>query len=245
MGPTTITTAKWAKAIDKRSPNQRTAHLLLMFDSADSANRAITNGLFICSRRCRIERLKREPTRCLKCQKWNHYAKDCTEEKDTCGNCAGPHRSNNCLTEEKACISCNSKDHASWSRTCPTFLRKLDEFNIRNPDNSLQYFPTADSWTWTATETAHLSPTPANQKKPSKNQLGKRPQQYTQQYDTYIPDYSNRFTIADQIRTSGEDSAAGPSNTRSSTQPSQPNRPPPPNSSNNDRPIPSSSSHNA
>jgi hypothetical protein len=36
----TITTAKWAKAVDRRSPNQRTAHLLLTFNNANAANRA-------------------------------------------------------------------------------------------------------------------------------------------------------------------------------------------------------------
>ena len=118
-----ITNIKWAKAIERRSPSQRTAHLYITFDNADAANRAITNGLTICNRRCQVERTRREPIRCLKCQGWNHFAKDCIEEKDTCGNCAGPHRTSSCLTSEKECVSCKSKEHASWSRTCPTFLR--------------------------------------------------------------------------------------------------------------------------
>jgi hypothetical protein len=55
----TISTIKWAKAIDRRSPNQRTAHLLLTFNNADAANRAIANGLTICDKRCRVERTRR------------------------------------------------------------------------------------------------------------------------------------------------------------------------------------------
>ena len=184
----TITTAKWAKAVDRRSPNQRTAHLLLTFSNAEAANRAITNGLSICNRRCHVERTKREPIRCLKCQGWNHLAKDCTEEKDTCGNCAGPHRTNSCLTKDIRCASCKTEDHASWNRSCPTFLRKAAEFNNRNPDNLLQYFPTADSWTWSATIKTPLPPMLPTKLRPSPVQLGKRPQvQQKRQYDTYIP----------------------------------------------------------
>ena len=108
-----ITTIRWAKAIERRSPSQRTAHLYITFDNADAANRAITNGLTICNRRCQVERTRREPIRCLKCQGWNHFAKDCIEEKDTCGNCAGPHRTSSCLTSEKECVSCKTKEHAS------------------------------------------------------------------------------------------------------------------------------------
>jgi hypothetical protein len=49
-------------------------------------------------------------------------------------------------------MSCKVKDHASWSRACLVFAKRAAEFNIRNPDNSLQYFPTADVWTWYTVE---------------------------------------------------------------------------------------------
>jgi hypothetical protein len=209
----TITTAKWAKAVDRRSPNQRTAHLLLTFNSAEAANRAITNGLTICNRRCRIERTRREPTRCLKCQGWNHFARECLEEKDTCGNCAGPHRTSSCHSNERNCASCKSSDHASWSRKCPTFTRKLDEFNARNPDNSLLYFPTADPWTWSAPEkhssTSMTAPTPPPQL--SNTQKGKRPQQARGPTDTYIPNrQDDRHT---QSRQNGSNTPYGHTDT--------------------------------
>lgn len=215
LEPSNIISARWAKAVDRRSPNQRTAHLFIVFDNPDTANRAITKGLSICNRRCQIERTKREPTRCLKCQGWNHYAKECIEDKDTCGNCAGPHRTNSCLTEERCCVSCKTKDHPSWSRTCPTFIRKLAEYNSRNPENSLQFFPTADSWSWTATETPLVAQTqpPPQQPRLSTVQQGKRPQHATKRkYDTFIPTYgdtyipsysNNRQTLMDYVDTSG------------------------------------------
>ena len=58
LQPDTIITIKWVKPIDKRSPNQRTAHLLLTVNSANAANRAITNRLNICNRRCQVEKTR-------------------------------------------------------------------------------------------------------------------------------------------------------------------------------------------
>ena len=219
--PYIISAAKWAKSIDKRAPSQRTAHLLLTFVNADAANRAIVNGLSICNRKCHVEKTKREPVRCLKCQGWNHFAKECSATQDKCGNCAENHRTSDCQSVARNCVSCSSSDHASWSRACPTFLKKMVEFNTRNPDNSLQFFPTADPWTWTPTEKTY-TPKPPSVKKAtpptglSSVQLGKRPQQQPQptqqlqhpqnsqrsqrprrQYDTYIPNYSNLIDLDD------------------------------------------------
>jgi hypothetical protein len=247
MDGTTISSAKWAKAVERRSPQQRTAHLLLTLNNVDAANRAITNGISICNRRCHVERTKREPIRCLKCQGWNHLAKDCIEERDICGNCAGPHRTNSCLTDKKRCASCKTDDHSSWSRTCPTFLRKTAEFNDRNPDNSLQYFPTADSWTWSAVfKTSPVGPPATTPKiRLSGNQLGKRPQQQQQQmrkYDTYIPcdTYipSHNYNMPENIDTAGWGEIAGPSNP-------QLENPRPPTSRNSSRTVASSTNNNA
>jgi hypothetical protein len=148
LDPGSLTEMRWIKPIHRRSKNQRTAHLILTFTNADAANRAITNGLYICNRRCQIERVKREPTRCLKYQGWNHFARECLEKNDMCGNCAMNHRTSDCPTPlTKFCVSCKADDHASWSRDCPTFNKKLNDLNDRNPENALQYIPTADPWT--------------------------------------------------------------------------------------------------
>ena len=170
-----ITSAKWAKAVEKRSANQRTAHLILSFNNADAVNRSTLNGMSICNRRCSIEKLKREPIRCLKCQGWGHFAKDCIEHKDRCSNCAGEHRADSCIDLNRNCASCNTNDHTSWSRTCPAFLKKLDELNSRNPDNLLQVFPTADLWSWAPA--AKLTPPQLPHTKPSQIQHAKRQQQ--------------------------------------------------------------------
>jgi len=199
LEPGQIVSMKWIKPIHRRTPNQRTAHLTLTFTNPDAANRAITNGLYICNRRCHIERVKREPTRCLKCQGWNHFAKECLEEKDTCGNCAKEHRTSDCPTPlTKFCVSCKADDHASWSRECPTFTRKLNDLNDRNPENTLQFIPTADPWTWTASAKPTPSLPPASKpasargrSQPPKKMLAppRRVDSYIPNYGSYVPSY--------------------------------------------------------
>jgi hypothetical protein len=199
IDPEAITAMRWIKPAHRRSKNQRTAHLILTFTNADAANRAITNGLYICNRRCHIKRVKRGPTRCLKCQGWNHFTRECLEAHDTCGNCAMNHRTNDCPTPlTKFCVSCKMDDHASCSRECPTFVKKLNDLNDRNPENTLQYIPTADPWTWT--HSVRPSPTPPPTSRPA--DVRERPQpnkkilaphrrvnSYIPKYDSYIPRY--------------------------------------------------------
>jgi hypothetical protein len=197
----TIPAARWAKPINRRSPEQRTAHLIVTYANADAANRAITNGLYVCNRRCYAERVKREPTRCLRCQGWNHFAKECKEEHSTCGNCTRGHRTSECPTpEERICASCEVDGHASWSRECPTFIKKLNELNNRNPENALQYIPTADPWTWTTNADSTAQPHRQAQQPPArpppKNEQHPRPparknsyQPQARQYDSYVPNY--------------------------------------------------------
>jgi hypothetical protein len=189
-----ITAMRWVKPVHRRALTQRTAHLILIFNSADAANRVITNGIFICNRRCHAERMKREPTRCLKCQGWNHFAKDCQEKDEKCGNCTLHHRTNDCPTPAaRRCVSCKTDDHASWSRDCPTFIRKLNDFNDRNPENALQYIPTAEPWTWTLNTntipTAQPPPMPTNGQHTNRGrtQPSKRGQAPARQHDSYVP----------------------------------------------------------
>ena len=150
LEPNTIKSARWVKPIARRSPTQGTAHLIILYTDINAANRALANGLQICHRKVSIEKIRKEPVRCLKCQQWNHYAKECTAALDTCGNCAEKHRTSQCPDHTKRrCASCNCTDHASWSRECPIFLRKRDECNRRNLENSLPFIPSDEPWTWT------------------------------------------------------------------------------------------------
>jgi hypothetical protein len=191
MNEDDIAALRWAKPVNRRSPGQRTAHLIVTMNDVETANRAITKGLYICSKSCRVERVRREPPRCLKCQGWNHFAKDCTVETNVCGNCSNGHRTSECPNPQtRRCASCKSSDHASWDRGCPEFVKRLSDFNKRNPENSLQFFPTTETWTWTANtnENNFSSTTPKEREKPRHEPPGRpRPTVYTSRMDTYIP----------------------------------------------------------
>ena len=197
----TITAMRWAKPLDRREVHQRSAHLILSFTNPEAANRAISSGIIICNKRCHAERIKKGPLRCLKCQGWNHMAKDCPEMFNTCGNCAERHRTSDCEKPVKLrCMSCKSEDHASWSRECPTFLRKTGDYNERNPDNLFPFFPTSDAWTWPSNDTnskQRQSKTSA-QKKPStgESHQGNKGKEPSRTADTYIPGYSGGWSEA-------------------------------------------------
>ena len=54
-----ITAIRWAKPINRRLEQQRSAHLVLAFPLPEAANRAISNGIIICNRKCHVERVKK------------------------------------------------------------------------------------------------------------------------------------------------------------------------------------------
>ena len=139
---------RWVKPTNCREKaDQWTAHLILSFSNVDNANRAILSGLVICQHHTRISKPKKEPVHCMKCHNWNHVAWECTAQHDTCGG--NNHWTKDCINQEKKyCVSCRADDHASWSRSCPVFLKKCEEMDKRTPENSLPFFPALESWTW-------------------------------------------------------------------------------------------------
>lgn len=173
-----LTATRWAKPIARRTPGQKSAHLILTYNDIDAANRAIAKGLKICNKWVHVQKIRKEPTRCLKCQKYGHFAKECPQDEDTCSTCATKgHRSNECPTPETlGCISCNAKDHASWSRECPTFIRKTNECNRYNPENDMPFIPSTEAWTWTTNLDQHR-PTTQNYATPPPIQVRQKTQQ--------------------------------------------------------------------
>ena len=89
-------------------------------------------------------------------------------------------------------------DHASWSRECPTFMKKLSEFNDRNPENALQYIPTTELWTWTVSnKTVPQAQSPPHTSRPpmgrEQSQPARRAQPPPRKYDSYVPKYNNSY----------------------------------------------------
>ena len=147
-----LTKLRWIKPPIRRREDQRFAHVIATFSDAETANRAIVNGLSICHKRVSVAKCKKEPIRCLKCQGWDHIASECVFPKDVnvCGTCGGrDHWTSKCPKRDATyCTSCRMYDHTSWDRGCPTFLRKTEELNARDPANDLPFFPAKESWTW-------------------------------------------------------------------------------------------------
>jgi hypothetical protein len=91
-----IAKARWIKPSYRRKAEQRVAHATIIMSNAKEANKCIRDGLTICGVKVYPSKLKQEPTQCMKCRKWGHFAADCTDTKDTCGTCSGDHRTNEC-----------------------------------------------------------------------------------------------------------------------------------------------------
>ena len=84
----------------------------------------------------------------MKCQGWGHLSYDCKLMQDTCRTCAGWHRTANCTSgSQPRCVSCGTEGHASWSRSCPIFIRKCEEMDGRLTENAMLYFLTNEPWT--------------------------------------------------------------------------------------------------
>ena len=119
-----------------------------MFTNPEVANKVLTNGIIICQKQVYAEKCKKKPTRCLKCQGWSHMSYACPQTYDTCGTCSNRHRTSACVNPNKLhFVSCNTNTHASWDRSCPSFLHRCDEMDDRLPENLMPYYPTAEPWT--------------------------------------------------------------------------------------------------
>ena len=144
----TITKARWIKPEYRRAPDQRAAHAIFALHDIDTANLCIRDGIKVCGLHICPSRLKHEPMQCMKCRKWGHFANACTATADTCGTCGGEHRTNDCNNKENVyCVSCKSKEHASWDRECPEFRRRCGQYDENYPENNLIFFPSDESWT--------------------------------------------------------------------------------------------------
>ncbi|KZV59437.1 hypothetical protein PENSPDRAFT_541362, partial [Peniophora sp. CONT] len=141
-----VKSASYIKPIAMRRSDQEFANVMLTIRNVYTANHIILHGIQICSKWSRCWRRKHEPIRCQRCQKYNHIARVCNQTHDTCGICGGKHRTQNCTGGRPFCVSCNSQDHCSRDRSCPTFRRRCEAFDVHHPENRRVYFPTEEVW---------------------------------------------------------------------------------------------------
>ncbi len=142
----TLVRVRWAKPIERRSPHQTHAHLILTFTDENEANTLLTGRgyIYVWGRRIQVEKDKRIPVRCAKCQMYGHFVSECLQQEDTCARCAMKgHRHQQCDPSNiPRCANCNEDGHEAYSNTCPIFQKKLTVFNERTPENSIPYYPT-------------------------------------------------------------------------------------------------------
>jgi hypothetical protein len=143
---------RWIKPIHRRTAGQKSAHVIAKFATTEAANQSIRDGLIIAGKRTWARRMKREPRRCLKCQKYNarHVAAGC-DSQDTCGTCGGGHRTAECEENDPhrfKCMNCNAPGHASWDRTCPVFKAACIAAEKSDPEHTYKFFPNENPWTW-------------------------------------------------------------------------------------------------
>ena len=120
----------------------------------DDTNTAITSGLFIEGKHMNVRKLLTEPKRCLKCQKYSHYANNCKATADTCAQCGEQHHTAQCPVTDMAtfqCTNCTDAEairHGAADRECPVFLAQCHKIQERIPKNKYKFFPTSSPTTW-------------------------------------------------------------------------------------------------
>ena len=146
--------ARWIKPIERRNPKQRRAHMSMDLFRPCDANRIIREGLIVLGPRCPTRKLLPEPIRCMKCQSFegSHFAKDCTKLTDTCGTCAGNHRTKDCevsSSDQRFCANCQEPGHAAWDRECPVYITKAKKYQSHIADARYRFYPEReDPSTW-------------------------------------------------------------------------------------------------
>ena len=144
-----ILKAEWIKPVGERKPNQKVATLRMSHRDAASANSILKQGAHVFNKRVEPKRPRKEPIRCLRCQKFGHERRTCTSDNAYCGKCSGTHETDTCnITREHAkCVNC-LKNHPSYDRECAKFWEKCQQMDQRCPENGLAFYPTDGPWTW-------------------------------------------------------------------------------------------------
>jgi hypothetical protein len=149
-----IAFSKYIKPLQLRTENQKVAHITIGFNQRENANFTIRNGMFIEGKHVNVQKMLTEPRRCLKCQKYGHYATACKNNEDTCTRCTGHHRTATCTimdTTKFTCTNCTgetAKGHGTADRQCLKFKIENEKNQNRTPENKYKYYPTSspDSW---------------------------------------------------------------------------------------------------
>lgn len=114
----TVENARWIKPVERRTPGQKHAHLILSFSEPESANDAIAYGMTVEGKQIQVEKLTKEVKRCNRCMKLdvNHLAKECPSPHPVCGKCSEHHNTDDCNCSEDSfkCPNCHQEGYPSY-----------------------------------------------------------------------------------------------------------------------------------
>ena len=175
LDPTSILKAEWIKKPEDRKLNQRVATLRLYLKDAKTANEILLSGAHIHGKKTSPKKPKKEPIRCLRCQRFGHERRDCKSETPKCALCSNHHETNECQApkELKRCANCLGP-HPAYDRDCPRFWEKCRQTDSRCPENNLAFYPTdAQNWSWaTLEQDVRADPPPNNRLPPPSDHPG-------------------------------------------------------------------------
>lgn len=133
--------AKSVKVIYRSREDPNEGHIKLWITSRAIRDEIIKRGeVYFPERRCRVivPDINREVRRCYRCQQYGHIIKNCKERTDTCGKCAGAHRTNLCDKKVLKCSNCarrpqhlrTSSDgkHEAGDKICPEQVKALERY---------------------------------------------------------------------------------------------------------------------
>ena len=154
LQPGTIMKAEWIKPIKDRREGQRVATARFYFKNAKTANTILSTNAYIYNKKVIPKKPRKEPIRCLKCQRFGHERRHCMANGATCARCARQHETEECITPHRdfKCTNCEGR-HPSYDRECPRFTEKCDQLNRRCPENGLAFYPTDEPWSWATADT--------------------------------------------------------------------------------------------
>ena len=119
-----------SKILTKRRGNTiPTNSVILTFDSTDLPS-AVTVGYT----RVRVRTYIPNPMRCFKCQRFGHPKTRC-DNRPVCAKCSSTeHLDDACDADTLRCANCGDA-HASYDRTCPTYLKEKEISAIKATRN--------------------------------------------------------------------------------------------------------------
>ena len=154
LEPGSITWSRYIKPPNLCPAGQKVAHVIIGLTSKNATNKVIQYGLYIEGKHVKIQKTLADPRRCLKCQRFGHFAADCKAMGDTCAHCTLNHRTNTCsvtnlTTKHTNCPNETAIGHGAADRDCLIFIAETRKLLQRNPENKYKYYPIDDPTTWT------------------------------------------------------------------------------------------------